>query len=685
MKKVLSALGVGLTALALVACGGGDETAKNQRNVGKDDPTKKVEVKMNLAYGSKSQTITYNQPTPLNLPDGSTVSLGALKPFWTYIENETNTDIVDVTVQDQKAKDMITTAAATGFKDAVVFGGNSIGETLMSYGVDGKLFSISSLMEQGLMPNFSKYLEANPDVKSSITAYDGNIYQVPYIAEIGEIARAFHVRETWVTDLLDAPQASYDQDAYTTYYQAFWTGSNARTGSNGGTVTPKTGVTITKKTSQNIIDIQNALTVKNGETLAKALIDYINANYDYENPSELYLGAKAAYDIDELTALFRVIKANPKYLTDGKADKVFPYFSRKSSYREDLFRFATYFDGVKVHGSDSYGSRWYIDSKGELQYTYSQESLYNVLTYLSYWQAEGLVYNDMYDLTNTKDFRKQLYGTDNEAQPAYGFMTFDFIASTTADALNEDIVGILPPVSRVNGVWQYYIDNSRVIKPDGWSISAEASDAEIARAATIFDFIFSEKGSKAQNYGMDYMLDLNGSFTGPDGKAYPKYNEWLLSTCDSAANGDLSTFLRNWMGCLMPVGYAKEIGFEYQYTSDRGFDAWALLQESTLNIPTYAGEGLKGDNDNYYKLVPPIFSLTKKQTETIQNQTSLSSDGFFEVMFNVVRYKTVGNAPAGTNVPATYADYIKVFNDAGLSVYVQTYQTAYKAMQAVKK
>lgn len=28
MKKVLSALGVGLTALALVACGGGEETAK---------------------------------------------------------------------------------------------------------------------------------------------------------------------------------------------------------------------------------------------------------------------------------------------------------------------------------------------------------------------------------------------------------------------------------------------------------------------------------------------------------------------------------------------------------------------------------------------------------------------------------------------------------------------------------
>ena len=129
----------------------------------------------------------------------------------------------------------------------------------------------------------------------------------------------------------------------------------------------------------------------------------------------------------------------------------------------------------------------------------------------------------------------------------------------------------------------------------------------------------------------------------------------------------------------MPVGYAKEIGFEYQYTSERGFDAWRLLQNSTCSIPTYDGKGISGDNPNYYKLVPPVFSLTKIQNETLQNETSMSNSDFIEFMFNVVRYKELGNEPSGTNVPRTYDAYLKVFKDAGLDIFVRTYQAAYKA------
>lgn len=693
MKKFLCALGATVALLTLASCGGDGESGSgpveslpaNQRIV-KEDLTKTVELKFNLAYGNKSQTITYNQASPLTMPNGDVISSGSLKPFWRNLGSKTNTNIVDTTIQDQKASDMITTAAATGFGDATVFGGNSIGENLMGYGVSGNLFSISSLIEQDLMPNFKNYLSKNPDVKTAITAYDGNIYHVPYIAEIGEIARAFHIRESWVTKLLDGTTHTYDEKSFTTSYEGFWKGANARTGANGGTVTPKTGVSIVKKTQDNIITIQNNLSVKNGKTLADALVNYIKANYDYTNPSELYVGAKAAYDIDELVALFRVIKANPRYLTDNKVDQVYPFFSRQSSYREDLLRFATYFGGAKVHGSDSYTSRWYIDNDGQIQYTYSQEELYNTLTYLSQMQAEGLIYDDMYTLTNKDNFRTKLYGTDTTASPSYGFMTFDFIASTTAEALNEDVVACLPPVAKVNGVWQYYIDNSRVIKPDGWAISTASTDAQIARAATVFDYIFSEEGALAQNYGIEGMIDPNGSFLGPDGVTkYPLYTSWTKDTASRVANGDLSTFLRNWIGCLMPIGYAKEIGFEYQYTSPRGFAAWKLLQESTLNIPTYAGTGLAGTNKNYYKLIPPVFSLTKRQSETISNETSLNSSGFFEIVFNVVRYKTTGTAPSNTVVPMTYTEYLKQFTDAGLNTYVTTYQQAYQAMLAVGK
>ena len=78
------------------------------------------------------------------------------------------------------------------------------------------------------------------------------------------------------------------------------------------------------------------------------------------------------------------------------------------------------------------------------------------------------------------------------------------------------------------------------------------------------------------------ILEENEKYEGPDGKSYPKFTPWVNETCAAVAKGDLSTFLRDWMGCLMPIGYQKEIGFEYQYTSDRGFEGWALREIGSL-------------------------------------------------------------------------------------------------------
>lgn len=673
-KRILGALFLSAAlGLGLASCGGDG----------------KIEIKFNLAYGNNNQTMTYNQSTPLELPDGTTVSAGQLKPMWQKLEKDVDASFKDVTIQDQKAAEMMKTAAANGFKDAVIYGGNSIATTLMSYGAEGRFANLSQLMVDGKLPNLKKYLEDNPTIKASITAYDGNIYHVPYIAEVGQFARGYTMRKTWVTKLLDAADANYDTTTVINKaYEGFWKGDLARTGNNGGTVTPKTGVNVVKKTNENIIVLMNNEPSMNGAALAKCLKDYIKRNYDYANPSELYLGAKAAYDIDELVALFRVIKANPLYLTGGKATVVYPYFTRQSSYREEVLRLGTYFDGVKVHGSDSYTSRWYIDNDGKVQYTYSQKEFYDVITYLSQLVKEGLFYNDLFDITNKSNHRTALYGTDNGEKPSYGFLTYDFTASTTADSLNnangKDVVGVLPPVSRVNGVWQYYMDNSRVIKPDGWSISASASKAELDKACEIVDYFFSEEGALQQNYGLDYMLEETEKFQGPDGKAYPKYNSWTLDTANARAKGDLSTFLRNFMGCLLPVGYQKEIGFEYQYTSENGFAAWKLLQESTTNIPTYAGTGAAGTNKNYYKLTPPAFSLTKRQTETLANETKIEADDFVQLVFNVILYKSVGNAPDNTKVLTTWDAYQTELQARGIDTYISIYQQAYQAMVNAK-
>ena len=703
-KKLCVALVAAMTTMCLAGCSGSivekaNESAKQdevvnestealppsesevevQESLDLTDLTENVPLKFNLAYGNKSRTMTYGQESPLTMPDGTVVTSGMLKPMWSYVETQMNSKFTDVTVQDQKATEMIQTQLTTNFSGANIFGGNSIANDLMYYGTEGKFVDLTEMMEQGYMPNFKAYLDKNPDVRSAITAYDGNIYHVPYIAEIGSFARTFNIRESWVTTLLDEANI-YDANSLDLYYEGFYVGDNKRTGKNGGTVTPKEGISITKKTDESIIEIQNNLGEKNGETLTMALIEYINNNYDYENPSELYLGEKAAYDIDELVALMRCIKANPTLLTGGKADVVWPMFVRQSSYREDLMRLGTYFGGVRAHGSDSYEARWVIDEAGDIQYTYATEGMYNLLHYLSQMEAEGLIYSDTYNTTNKTNFRSTLWGTDDGEAPSYGFMTFDWIASSTSDSLNKDTVSILPPVACVNGVWQYYIDNTRVIKPDGWAISvAGSTEDEVHRACAVMDYFFTEEGHQVQNYGVPMMVEENEFFVGPDGIEYPKFNSWVVESAGEFAKGDLSTFLRDWIGSIMPIGYEKSIGFEYQYTSERGYDAWTLLQNSTTNMPSYSGEGLEGENPNYYKLIPPVFSLTAKQSETIAENTFFD-DSITEMMFNIVRYGTKGGAPTGAVVPESYDEYLAEFNAKGLPVYVETYQNAYRVM-----
>lgn len=649
------------------------------------DLTQAVDLKINFASGNKSRTISYNQESPLTLSDGSVVTAGMLKPVWSELEKELNAKFTDVTIQDVKASDMIQTESTSNFAGANIYGGNSIAERLMFYGTEGKFVNLSDMLEKGYLPNFKSYLAENPDVKSAITAYDGNIYHIPYIAELNQIARSFDIRESWVTGLLDQADASYDTAKFETAYKGFYIGDNKRTGENGGTVTPKSDITIVKKTDQSIIEIQNALEVKNGETLTKALIQYITDNYEYEVPSQLYLGAGAAYDIDELVALFRCIKANPTLLTEGKASVVWPLFVRQSSYREDLIRLSTYFGGVKAHGADSYEARWYIDENGSVQYTYSTEGMYDTLSYLSQMEAEGLIYSDSYDLADKTNYRSTLWGTDTGDAPSYGFMTYDWKASSTADSLNPDIVVILPPVAKVNGVWQYYIDNGRAIKPDGWAISvAGSTEEQVLRACALFDYLFTENGDVLQNYGLPMDIDQTQTYLGPDGIEYPKFTDWVVETSNKVAKGDVSTFLRDWVGCQLPIGYQKQIGFEYQYTSERGFEGWKLLQESTMDFATYAGEGLAGDNPNYYKMTPPVFSLTSRQKETISDTTSLENEDIVDYMFNIVRYQTKGNAPQGAEVAQSYEEYLAKFKERGLDIYVETYQAAYEAMSLEK-
>ena len=78
-------------------------------------------------------------------------------------------------------------------------------------------------------------------------------------------------------------------------------------------------------------------------------------------------------------------------------------------------------------------------------------------------------------------------------------------------------------------------------------------------------------------------------------------------------------------------------------------------------------------------MIPPVFSLTLRQKETISETTAMEEDDVVEKMFNIVRYKTRNNPPQGITIPE---EYLAQFEARNLADYVATYQQSYAAMQA---
>lgn len=604
---------------------------------------------LNIALGNNQRTITYQQATPLELIDGTVISQGMLKPTWQYFGAQLGIELNDVTIQDQSASEMIDIAAATGFDNATVYGGNSIAEDFMNYGAQGYFIRLNDYLDQ--MPNFAAYLEASPNIASAITAYDGGIYHAPYAAEIGNYARVFNGRETWVLALLDSDEALVEEThTLTPAYVGFW-----------------------DRNATNVADLQNAAA---GGTLTRdvarqVLLDYISATYpDLEKPSDLYLNETAVYDIDELVALWRVVELSPNTLsmvTTGAViedAQISPFFARQASYREDILRLITYFGGQRVHGSDSYAARFYLDADGVLQYSYAQDGFLEGVDRIADMYSEGLIHSEFADLSVSERFRNPLYTMDaTEGHRQFGFMTYDWIASTTAS--NPDVVGMLPPLTTVDSdEFIHFMENTRVIKPDGWAISTASSPEQINSALALFDYLYSEEGNIAQNYGPPIGLEEGGVFVAPDGTEYPEFAQWLLDVACELKSCDMSGFLRDFMGSQIPIGYQKEIGFELQYTQNRGWDAWSLYTNAGVVITSYESV------NPLLRLVPPVFSLTERDLARV-SQLAITEEQVDQIFLYIV---------GADSAVASVGDLQSLFLEAGIEDYIEVYQSAFARM-----
>jgi len=608
------------------------------------------ELNINFALGNNQRTLTYNQPTPLEQPDGTVISQGQLKPTWQHIQSQVGIGINDVTIQDQSSGEMIEVSAATGFDSANIFGGNGVADDLMAYGAQGYFVNLNDNLDK--MPNFAAYLEANPNIAKAITAYDGGIYHAAYAAEIGNYARVFNARTEWITGLLDSDEMlEAETNTLAPLYEGYW-----------------------DRTGSNVVDMQNAAAdgELTGEIARATLLEYIATTYpELENPSDLYVGAGAQYDIDELVALWRVVELSPNTVTkittgEVVADaQVVPFFTRRSRDRFDAFRLIPYWGGQRVFGSDATGARFYLDADGELQFSFNDPGFLEGVGYMQQLYAEGLIHADFFDTSNSDNFRSVLYAADGEeGHNQFGFMTIDWIASTTAS--NETVESILPPLTQVGSEeFIHYVENTRVIKPDGWAISTSSTEEEINSALALFDYFYSPDGVIVQNYGPPYAQTEGGVYVGGDGIEYPEFSQWTLDNSCEFKDCNMSSFLRDYMGSLIPLGYQKEIGFEMQTTINNGPAAWELYFNAGVATPSYESV------DPLFRLVPPVFSLTEQDTAKLG--TLAVGEEQAEQIFLFI-------AGADTAVESTEA-LGQLYADAGIEDYVEVYRNAYARSQ----
>ncbi|MBO4897109.1 MAG: extracellular solute-binding protein [Clostridia bacterium] len=71
--------------------------------------------------------------------------------------------------------------------------------TLSQYGAQGAFVKLNEYFDE-YAPNIKAFLDENPDIKKRITAYDGNIYYIPFIPG-GHVSTAWFVRQDWLDKL----------------------------------------------------------------------------------------------------------------------------------------------------------------------------------------------------------------------------------------------------------------------------------------------------------------------------------------------------------------------------------------------------------------------------------------------------------------------------------------------------
>lgn len=662
----------------------------------------------NFKKDGKAEADGYTDDSNGYTHNGVTYQKGDWKPVWKTVQNKLNFKISDQTpTSSTKIADSFSKLQTNGFEDVNIAQGAS--SSIVDEGTTkGTILDLNKYMK--FLPNFKAFLEKNPAIKTMISDANGSIYYAPYFDGLDDIERTLMVRVDWVKTLLD--DEALPTDTKTIDNMGTYTAFYPETESNKKITVVKADGTgseiVTKNKTYNIITKQNGLTTKSGHELVKALREYIDTTYGeyYTKRSDLFCGQNAAYDVDELIALFRCVKACGNTLTGTNKD-IYPLFPRDETNDRtaDLWRFTQFFG---VRGGESRSGYLYIDSEGKIKDARGQADMANAVEKLNQMYKEGLILKNFNSRTSAglddAEFRIQLL----KGEKMYGFATYDYVQTAAVfnddDSINSQNGGkflfapIMPATAKWNGSddYSFFTESWRSVKTEGWFITqATAKDEKkLSKCLELFDYFYSDEGNRLMSYGPDDYLakDSSGAIKYIDyqGKKVPQLSDETLKEITAKASGNYTNYYRYWIGATYPVGYVKEQGMEYQTVSTHenadGESARDYLDRINTAISTGVLKHVNfstTNSDKFYNIVPTTFSFKKsEQTAVSSNYTDLdsfinNSKGKTNTWSSIV----MKGYAAASDKFTDKASYLTYVNDTlKCEQLVGIYQTAYNRM-----
>lgn len=676
-------------------------------------------VTLNLGIGhnnAETSTTFKSLGSQVKLPDGVLYEDGKLKPAWAAMGNDLNITFNDVW---GASKDYQTSSNIKNMLANSMYAGTDLFTTdlaqAVSYANSGtSILNLANYLDY--MPHFTAFLNQNPVVylsllQAGMSTTDGSgktLYVAPYFDGNDDIERYCIIRQDWAEKLLNgngeltgtttlgvAPKAQ----AYLGKTGQIAIESSDGTGAtetvNGATLVKK--ITITKDydavvnalkatssnalktayeditqeayagTSGNIVDVMNAALAKNAEAtgnqLTKLFRAYIDVcyggHYTADKRANLFNGYDACWDVDDLVAILRCVKASGTALTNKTIYGIAPR-DGTNDRTPDMVRLAAQLYGVR--GADSRYENIYIDNSGDLQDARNDKEFYEAFANMNLLKQEGLIadYSTIADFKNaaglTTTSETFLMYDYSQTQTLNGFYAED--SSLTGVDTPDDyyFAPIITPVAKwdVDGDGNHtdimrFTESWRSVKSGGLALNgalANAGNEDKLKAALQFvDYLYSADGQIVSTYGPQasdanstggfwynaeatadevsagkYFTFKGKKYSGSDykGKTTPtittnvyssfkgkKVNGYDLSQMGKVSSAKLSftSYARMLIGSTLPVGI-KDQSFENQLTSLMGQTGASKVGAALAN-GTVKGMTLDvNENTWWYTCVP---------------------------------------------------------------------------------